>query len=184
VKGPSLGCRDCFASKRSRFYDLVAENVAGAVAAVQADPGPLVEALLARPSTLVHGDLKVANLGVDHDRVVMLDWGTLTTWAPPAVDFAWYLAIDAAAVGFEHDQLIADVRRAQGEGDEASLRLALLGALMQLGWEKALGATSDDAETRHRERAGLAWWTAQVLQTLDLWSPTDELQADDADDAW
>ncbi len=155
----------------SRFYDLVADNVAGAVAALHADPRPLVDALLARPSTLVHGDLKVANLGVDHDRVVMLDWGTLTTWAPPAVDFAWYLAINAAAVGFEHDQLIADVRRAQGEGDEAALRLALLGALMQLGRAKALGATSDDAETRHRERAGLAWWTAQVLQTLDLWSP-------------
>jgi len=155
----------------SRFHDLVADDVAGAVGALHADPGPLVEALRARPSTLVHGDLKVANLGVDHDRVVMLDWGTLTTWAPPAVDFAWYLAINAAAVGSEHDQLFADVR-AHGDGDEAVLHLALLGALLQLGWEKALGATSDDAETRHRERAGLAWWTARVRQALDLWSPT------------
>jgi hypothetical protein len=156
----------------TKFHELVEADVSDAIAAVHADPSPLVHALLARPSTLVHGDLKLANLGLDGERLVVLDWGTLTTWAPPAVDFAWYLAINSAAIGLEHDQLLADVRAAATGQDETALRLALIGGLAQLGWEKALGATADDPATQYRERAGLAWWTAQVRESLDLWSPS------------
>jgi hypothetical protein len=152
-----------------RFHDIVDDDVASAIGAVHADPGPLVDALSARPSTLVHGDLKLANLGVDGERAVLLDWGTLTTWAPPAVDFAWYLAINAAAIGRDHQDLLDDVRAAEEDPDEIALRLALVGGLAQLGWEKALGATSDDPQTRQRERAGLTWWTAEVRKALELW---------------
>jgi hypothetical protein len=153
----------------ARFHELVAADVADAIAAIHADPGPLVDALLARPSTLVHGDLKLANLGVDRERVVMLDWGTLSTWAPPAVDFAWYLAINAAAIGRDHADLLDDIRAATNEPDDLALHLALVGGLAQLGWEKALGATSDDPPTAQRERAGLAWWAAEARKALDLW---------------
>jgi hypothetical protein len=55
--------------------------------------------------------------------------------------------------------------------DRDALPLALLGALLQLGWEKALGATSDDPATRERERAGLAWWCARAREALEEWSP-------------
>jgi hypothetical protein len=151
----------------TRFHDVVTDDIAAAIAAIQADPARLTTPLLARPSTLLHGDLKLANLGLDGTRVVILDWGTLTTWGPPAVDYAWYLAINAAALGADHDRLLADIRRAEPPCDEFALRLALLGALSQLGWEKALGATSDNPDTRERERAGLAWWSAQARQTLE-----------------
>jgi hypothetical protein len=152
----------------ARFDDIVAADVAQAVAALHADPGSLVNALLARNCTLVHGDLKLANLGAHGGRVIVLDWGTLTTWAPPAVDHAWYLAINAAAIGMDAAQILDDIRRAQPEHDEVALRIALIGALMQLGWEKALGATGGDAQTRQRERAELAWWTSQVREALPL----------------
>ncbi|MCA1842856.1 MAG: hypothetical protein LC792_06615, partial [Actinobacteria bacterium] len=58
------------------------------------------------------------------------------------------------------DDLLSDITETLGPEDRAVLPLALLGALLQLGWEKALGATSDDPATRARERAGLAWWWA------------------------
>jgi hypothetical protein len=59
-------------------------------------------------------------------------------------------------------------RTAQREHDDIAQRLALIGALAQLGWEKALGATARDAETRHRERARLDWCTSQVRSSVAL----------------
>ncbi|HEY2298732.1 MAG TPA: hypothetical protein VGH43_13445 [Jatrophihabitans sp.] len=150
----------------TRFHEVVASDVVEAIAAVHDDPGPLVDALLARDRTLVHGDLKLANLGNDDDRVIMLDWGTLTCWAPASVDYAWYLAINTAAIGRDPGEILDDVRRAQHAPDEVALRLALIGALAQLGWEKALGATANDPETRQRERAALEWWTRKVREAF------------------
>jgi hypothetical protein len=152
----------------ARFMDIVAADVAQVIAALHADPGPLVSALLARKCTLVHGDLKLANLGAHDGRIIILDWGTLTTWAPPAVDHAWYTAINAAAIGLSPAQVLDDVRQVQPEHDEVALALALVGALTQLGWEKALGATGSDASIREREGAGLGWWTSQVRAALPL----------------
>jgi hypothetical protein len=150
-----------------RFHQLVAEDVSASVAGLHADPGPLADALAARPATLVHGDLKLANLGLLDGRVVMIDWGTLTTWGPGALDLAWYIAINGAGLGMGHDQLLEDVQRVGGADDPVALRLAMLGSLLQLGWEKALGATSDDRTTRRREEAGLRWWEDQARLGLE-----------------
>jgi hypothetical protein len=150
----------------ARFRELVPDDVVALIDSVHADPEWLAAALLERPSTLVHGDLKLANLGADGARAVVLDWGTLTTWAPPAVDFAWYLAINAAASGLGLDELRDEIRTAQGaRHDPAAEALALVGAFAQLGWEKALGATSDDPIVAARECAGLTWWSDAVRTT-------------------
>jgi Phosphotransferase enzyme family len=81
-----------------RFPDVVPPDVVDAVAAVHADPAAFAAALLEHPTTVVHGDLKLANLGLFEDRVVVLDWGDLTAVAPGAVDFAWYVGINATVV--------------------------------------------------------------------------------------
>jgi hypothetical protein len=47
-----------------------------------------------------------------------------------------------------------------------------LGQVVLLGWEKALGATSDDPATAARERAGLAWWCQRAAEALEHWSPS------------
>lgn len=154
-----------------RFHEIVPRDVSEAIATVHEHPDRLADALLRRRCTLLHGDLKMANLGATGDRIVIIDWGTTTLWAPPAVDYAWYVAVNSAAVGLPPDQLLADVRGTDAGADETALRLALVGALAELGWAKALGATSDDATVRERERDGLAWWTAQVQETLRLSSP-------------
>jgi aminoglycoside phosphotransferase (APT) family kinase protein len=146
--------------------------VAAGVALVHERPEVLAGRLVRHRCTLVHGDLKLANLGFVGDRVVMLDWGSLTSWAPAAVDYAWFLAVNGACIEASHDELLDDVRRVAGEHDEEAMRLALLGSLSQLGWEKALGATDASEEAvRRRELDGLAWWAARAREGLDVWGP-------------
>jgi hypothetical protein len=156
-----------------RFAELVPDEVAGPVLEILERPQPFVAALSRSPSTLVHGDLKLGNLGLREDRVVMLDWGTQTGWAPPAVEAAWYLAINWSRIDTTREQVLDDFRAAEGERhDEDALRLALLGGLVQLGWDKALHASGHpDPAVRAREAADLAWWTDRARDALAMWSP-------------
>jgi hypothetical protein len=154
----------------NRFHDIVPDDVVSVVDAIHSRPAVLADALSLRESTLVHGDPKMANLGVAADgRLVLIDWGTLTAYGPPAIDFAWYLAINQAAIGFDHERLLADVRISLAPVDEDALKFALLGALVQLGWEKALRATDNDAATRRCESEGLAWWIARAREAIGSW---------------
>ena len=157
-----------------RFAEVVAADVAEPVLAVLERPGTLAAALSAFGPTLIQGDLKLGNLGFTTDRVVMLDWGTQTGWAPPAVEVAWYLAINWSRIDATREQVLDDFRAAEGERHDAdALRLALLGGLVQLGWDKALHASGHpDPAVRAREAADLAWWTERARDALAVWSPS------------
>jgi hypothetical protein len=155
----------------TRFHDIVPNDVSSVIEAIHARPADLGDALSLRESTLVHGDPKMANLGVtaDRRRLVLLDWGSLSACGPPAIDFAWYLAINKAAIGRDHAQLLEDARTHLAPVDEVALRLALLGALVQLGWEKALGATADDPTIRRTESDDLTWWIDRAREAVESW---------------
>jgi hypothetical protein len=168
---PAHLLRDPILTGWERFGDLVPDDVGQAVLKLLDRPEPLASALAAYPASLLHGDLKVANLGFAGDRVVVLDWGSVTGLGPRATDHAWYVAINGAAVAATLDELVADIAALLGPDDRAALPLALLGALVQLGWEKALGATSDDPSIKAREEDGLRWWRARAADALDQWSP-------------
>lgn len=155
----------------TRFVDTAPRDVGAAVLELLERPGQLAAALTPHPDTLLHGDLKVANVGFDGERVVLLDWGTLTGMGPPAVDFAWYLAVNSAAIDATLDEVLADIESTLCPDDREALPLALLAQVLLLGWEKALGATSDDPETRAREAAGFAWWCERASVALERWSP-------------
>ena len=157
-----------------RFAEVVPADVAEPVLAVLERPEVLATALSGFGSTLVQGDLKLGNLGFTADRVVMLDWGTQTGWAPPAVEVAWYLAINWSRIDATREQVLEDFRAAEGERhDPDALRLALLGGLVQLGWDKALHASGHpDPAIRAREAADLAWWTERARDALAVWSPS------------
>ena len=157
-----------------RFAEVAPADVAGPVLAVAERPEPFAAALSAFGSTLIQGDLKLGNLGFTADRVVMLDWGTQTGWAPPAVEAAWYLAVNWSRIDASREQVLDDFRAAEGERhDEDALRLALLGGLVQLGWDKALHASGHpDPAIRAREAADLAWWADRARDALEVWSPS------------
>jgi hypothetical protein len=153
-----------------RFTTLAPADVGSAVAKLLERPGSLAAALARYPETLLHGDLKLANIGFAGETVVLLDWGTLTGMGPRAIDHAWYLAVNSAAIDASLDEMLTDVESVLAPDDRAALPLALLGQVVLLGWEKALGATSDDPATAVRERAGLVWWCQRAAEALDRWS--------------
>ena len=144
-------------------HDLLrASNTHGAAItlALLDDPGPLLVALARTPRTFLHGDTKMGNLGSHPDgRTIAIDWA----YAGPGEatsEITWYLAINSARLPQSKEATIVAYRAAlerQGIDTEpwwdAQLALALLGAFVQFGWEKALGGGDE-----------LAWWEARAVE--------------------
>src|SRR4029453_7649703 len=87
---------------------------------------------------------------------------------------AWYLAVNWSRIDAAREQVLDDFRAAEDERhDEDALRLALLGGLVQLGWDKALHASGHpDPAIRAREAGDLAWCTERAREALGVWSPS------------
>lgn len=160
--------------------DAVAPAVAAAVGALLDEPSRLCAALSAFPQTVIHGDWKLGNLGLtDGDpapRTVLLDWAIVGV-APPAVDLGWYLAVNSARLPVTREATIETFERclhdALGDRFEQSwwkpqLDLALLGAFVQLGWSKILGALRGGPGVREREQDELRWWSERALRGARL----------------
>lgn len=150
-----------------RFAELVEPQAADAVLALLDDPAPLVDALSAYPSTLLHGDLGLVNIALEPDRVTLLDW-SLACWAPPVVEFVSFLAGNAGQVRASREQIVADYRAvAGGWQDDAGTALGFVAGLLHLGWNKALDAVEHpDPVKRARESADLGWWLSAAASGL------------------
>jgi hypothetical protein len=143
----------------------VAPAAAEVVIPLALDPGPLVEALAETPHTLVHSNWKLDNLGTDdHGRTVLLDWEQPGRGAALS-DLAWYLAINCRRLPWSKEKSIAAYRGAleahgvdTGLWFDRQLALSLLGALVQFGWEKALGGYDEE----------LRWWENQAVRASAL----------------
>lgn len=149
------------------FPELVPADVAGPVLSLLADPRPLADGLRARPATLVHGDLATVNMAFEGDDLVLLDWA-MPTAAPGALDVARFLVGCASVVEASREDVIGMYAEAAGPAyDDTAMRLALLSALVWLGWNKALDIVEGDDESfRARETADLAWWVARARAAL------------------
>ena len=138
----------------------VAPTAAAVVTPLAWDPGPLVQALATTPQTFVHGNWKLDNLGTDRSgRTIVLDWEMPGRGAALS-DLAWYLAINCRRLPQPKESAIEAYRTALEDlGIDTSpwwdrqLALSLLGALVQFGWEKALGGYDDE----------LAWWEERAI---------------------
>jgi hypothetical protein len=145
----------------------VAPAAAAVVTPLARDPGPLVEALARTPHTFVHSNWKLDNLGTDDaDRTVVLDWEQPGHGAPLS-DLAWYLAINCRRLPQSKEGSIQAYRHALEACGidtepwwERQLALCLLGALVQFGWEKALGGYDEE----------LAWWETNAVRATALLS--------------
>jgi hypothetical protein len=154
------------------FGDVAPADVTDQMHALLDEPASLVRAFGDSPTTLIHGDVRLHNLGLSDERVIMLDWEVVGT-APPAVDIAWYLIISATRIDASREQVIDDYRDIAGERfDARAWELACIGALMWLGWNKAVDIVDNpDPAIRAQERADLDWWIARVRQAFEVWSP-------------
>ena len=118
------------------------------------DVQPIVDALATTPSAFVHGDWKLGNVGTARDgRTILIDW-TYPGIAPIGNDLAWYISLNRARLPHPKEDAIAALRASLERHGVATdpwwdrqLAVCLLGALLEFGWEKALG---DDDE--------LGWW--------------------------
>jgi hypothetical protein len=151
-------------------WPLLAEAAPAAAAVagpLARDPSPLVEALATTPQTFVHSNWKLDNLGTDDaGRTVLLDWEQPGR-GPAVSDLAWYLAINCRRLPQSKEDSIAAYRTALDACGidtepwwERQLALSLLGALVQFGWEKALGGYDEE----------LAWWETQAIRAVPLLS--------------
>ncbi len=145
----------------------VAPAAAAVVTPLAYDPGPLVDALAGTPQTFVHSNWKLDNLGTDDQgRTVLLDWEQPGRGAALS-DLAWYLAINCRRLPQAKEAAIAVYREALEAAGvrtepwwDRQLALCLLGALVQFGWEKALGGYDEE----------LAWWADRALAAAPLLS--------------
>jgi hypothetical protein len=142
------------------FGERAPARVREAVAAVRRDPSLLVDAVADTPWTFLQGDWKMGNLGSHPDgRTILLDWAYPGA-GPACCDLGWYLATNRARLPEPKEDAIARFRRAledrgvdTGGWWDRQLDLCLLGTVVQLGWEKALG-----------DRAELGWWTDRAAE--------------------
>ena len=121
------------------------------------DPSPLVAALDGTPSTFIHADWKLGNLGKHEDgRTILLDWDR-SGYAPATLDLAWYLAVNCDRLPQTKEETIHAYRRALSARGittdgwwEPQLAVTLLAAFLMLGWSK----------TEQPEEFG--WWLARL----------------------
>jgi len=139
------------------------------------DPASLCATLDRYPQTLVHTDVRKANLAITrgkHPRLIMLDWARQTRTVP-AVDLIYYLVTDSSAqFPIPHEQSIELykqqlARRLGDRFDESwwqpQLELSLLGTFSTMACFMAWGAEhSDDEYYRQQDRADLQWWAERA----------------------
>jgi phosphotransferase family enzyme len=148
-----------------RFDRLATPAARDLVAALSADPAPLVRAVEAQPATLIHGDLKLANVGIAADgRVEVVDWQMVMV-APLAIELGWFLVSNVNALPLPADSVLEHYRAAGGRLDDAGADLAILVGLLLRGWRKG-----DDAEAGITLASGmtarddLAWWCDRAVE--------------------
>jgi hypothetical protein len=154
---------------------LVDPGVADLVTGLATDPGPLVAALARHPQTVVHGDPRPPNLGLQRNgttaRVVLLDWQFLGP-GTPGTDVTWYLHCAGTSrrrtaetgIARYRDRL---ARRLGPRFDERwwqpQLELSLLGQMLRFAHDLAWAAVRhESASTRAWARTGLVWWSERV----------------------
>lgn len=134
------------------------------ITSLLADMTPILRTLERLPQTLLHGDLKFANIGVGEDVAWLIDWA-LVSRGPVAVDLAWFLAVNSSRLPWSLDETLVRYRRRleQALGPQQSARwpeqmaATHVCGLLLYGWGKAL-----DAEAGRPDE--LAWWCERALE--------------------
>jgi hypothetical protein len=149
-----------------RFAERAPADIVRVVEALLDDPTPLVRAMRTTPSCFLHGDVKASNTGRAPDgRTILIDWAYVGE-GPACHELTWHLALDRSRLPASKEAATDGFRAAlerhgidTGEWWERQLDLCLLGAVVQFGWEKALGDDDELAWWCDRARGGLRWLT-------------------------
>ena len=155
------------------FEQIAPTEVVAGVQQLQREPTPLLHALAEMPQTLLHGDFKLANLGLrpahPHPQTIWLDWQDATV-GPPLLDLAYWLAVNPASFpGDQKDWAIQLYRSVLAESGvtftddvwEHDLALCLVaGGGLRLLWQMALRKRSGEMSQGDWE-----WWGEKIRLT-------------------
>jgi hypothetical protein len=147
-----------------RFGERAPSAVVRLVDDLRRDSTPLATALRATPVCFLHGDVKASNTGRAPDgRTVLIDWAYVGE-GPACHELAWHLALDRSRLPISKEETAATFRAAlERHGVDTSgwwqrqLGLCLLGAVVQFGWEKALGDADELGWWSEAARDGAGW---------------------------
>ena len=154
------------------FGEAVDRDVADAVLRLVDDPAPLAAELDACGSTLIHADIRDEQIGLEGDRLILLDWGRASQ-GHPVVDFFWSICHNAWRIDATPDDLVEDYRRVRGEHDDPrALDLGVIAGLFMYGWVFGHSAVyHPDPAERDWARHELSWWIPRARRALETWSP-------------
>jgi hypothetical protein len=145
------------------------------------DPGPLLDALAGQQATLLHGDLKLANVGLADDGTVdLVDWQMVTV-GPIAVELGWFLVSNVASLPLPAIDVIDRYRSrlawalidaeererwVGGAGlDERGIDAAILVGLLLRGWRKGYDAEAGvTLASGVSARDDLGWWCERASE--------------------
>ncbi|GAA2357056.1 hypothetical protein Cme02nite_50540 [Catellatospora methionotrophica] len=146
------------------FFQYAPGDVGDLVRALFDDTGPLEAALGELPDSLLHGDLKLDNIGLRPDGgLSLIDW-SMPLIAPAAVDLGWFLAMNSRVLPVPVPAALAaytscsTIERGLHERHES---LTVLCGLLIRGWRKALDAAAG-------EPGELRWWCERAAAAATL----------------
>ena len=132
------------------------------------EPQPLLDALALEPSTLLHGDLKLANVGIAADGAIdIVDWQMVMV-APVAIELGWFLVSNVNALPIAPDRVLERYWALRSRDGARENDLAILVGLLLRGWRKGY-----DAEAGLTLASGvtavddLAWWCDRAVEAAD-----------------
>ena len=149
------------------------------------EPGPLLEALDAQGRTLLHGDLKLANVGIAADgSLPLIDW-QMVMLGPVALELGWFLVSNVASLPWPPEETLrryvaaldAVRGRARSEDPDDDRRtsdvrvgdgLVWIVGLLLRGWRKGLDAEAGVTYPWGGDGASdLAWWCDQAVEAAE-----------------
>jgi hypothetical protein len=148
------------------LFDRLAHPAAREViSALSDDPAPLVRALGGQPATLIHGDLKLANVGIAADGVVeVVDW-QMVSFAPVAIELGWFLVSNVNALPLAPEAVLDRYWRLSGRAPGREDDLAILVGLLLRGWRKGYDAEAGiTLASGVSARDDLAWWCDRAVE--------------------
>jgi len=141
------------------FERLAPPEAVSLVERLRADPAMLRTAMASLPRTLLHGDAKLANMGIDgQGRLWLIDWAMVAR-EPVAIELAWFLTVNSSRLPWTADLVLeryrAHLERAlelAGKSVRWQEQLALIGVsgLLLYGWGKALDAEVGSSDELRR----------------------------------
>lgn len=149
------------------FFRYASRDVADLVRFLFEDIQPLVRALETLPSGLVHGDLKLDNIGIEESavgrRLLLIDW-SLGMVAPAAIDLGWFLAVNSRALPTSLEATLegySSFSQLDGRVGQRHEALTAVCGILIRGWRKALDA--EDGEPSE-----LAWWCERASSACSM----------------